>query len=535
MTSDDRQFPVLPAVHGVALEPISFIVVHFCGDYNHNILRSACIFDPRNELVRVDNQQGHRYDTLSAAVDAGLGRATHDLVAVVHEDVVLVDNWQETFQQSLNALEAADPDWGLAGAVGWDEDGRAVGHYSDPKRYMNILADRAFAPVRRLDEQLLVFRRSKRLRFDPDLPSIHNLGRDLASGLKARGHKSYALNAPTIHKFADDQGHPITERNDSPKIRQRYLPANLAEWADSDEYLLNKWPEWSSELNLNAVDLAVPDELGPELEPPVILLSRGGSGSRLLSAAMTDLGVFLGNEVNTSGDCMEMVQSIYRAVLSKYQRRAGWQRGRIVPRLRAHARAMLEAGRPTGRWGFKLPENLLILPDLEAAFPGARYVHLIRDPRTTCLRRTHMTARFDNAIGRTAIRAAYHHCGVDVTRSLTDSPAMHMALTTRHQLEVALDYARDHLAGRYDEVFFEDALHRPGDFLESLSTLLGEAPRSRAIEATVQPGRAANPKQGYSEAVEAQVEAELAGLRARLGYLGVKGRASARRDYGTGT
>lgn len=512
----NRILPILPPIKETKLESLSFIVVHFSEEYEHNILKSRCVHAPSNQLIRVDNRKGHKYDTLSAAIDAGLRYAEHELVAIIHEDVVLVEHWQQHFQVSLTALEAVDPNWGLVGAVGWDVERKPVGHWSDPKRYKNSLAPRKFAEVKKLDPQLLVFRQSSGLTFDLDLPSIHNIGRDLASKLRRTGRKTYAIDAPTIHKFADENGTPITTKQDSPKIQTRYLPANLAEWTDSNRYILNKWPEWSDELDSENFEFDA-DPVS-EFGPPIILLSRGGSGSRLLSTAMQDLGVFLGQNVNASGDCMDMVQAVYRAVLSKYQRRAPWQRAEIVPRLRYSAQAMLAEAPPTGAWGFKLPESLLILPELDAAFPGARYVHLIRDPLNTCLRRTHMTARADNAIGRTTLRAAYKHCERPLYRILEDSAGLHMAYTTIHQLEVALHDIKQLISDRALSVRFEDALSDPTGFIEKLSTHLDLPHLSNVLSDTVDPERAKSPKQIHPEPVRLEVERVLGPLRKKIGY-----------------
>jgi len=512
-----RQYPVLSPSPGIKLDPISFVVVHFCDDYRHNFLRSQCASDPLNQLIHVDNRGGHRFDTLSAAFNFGLDQARHDLVIAVHEDVVLVDHWQETLQASLDALAAEDPGWGLAGAVGYNRENIKIGHWSDPYRYQNSLAPQRFAEVSRLDEQLLIFRQSTGLRFDADLPSIHNIGRDISSTLTAKGRKIYAIEAPTIHKYANQHGELIETPNASPKIAERHSPASLAEWKDSNDYLLSKWPEWDGVITANHFD-AHADPVA-EYGPPIILVSRGGSGSRLLSTAIADLGVHIGNDVNKSGDSMEMVDPVYRALLSKYQRRAMWQRDQIVPRLRAHAKAMLDAGHVTGPWGLKLPESILVLPELAAAFPGARYVHLIRDPLATCLRRTHMTARFDNAIGRTAIRAAYEYCELDIEQSLQDRPEIRMAHTTRHQLEMALGFAGELPEGRYIEIRFEDVLGDPGGVLNQLAERLGLERKSSALIDTINPDRAMCEMAKYPDLIRKKIEGQLEPLRRRLGYV----------------
>ena len=516
-----RLYPILPASSARPARPLSFVVVHYCDDYFHNILRSDCVRDPFNQLITVDNRNNLFFDNLSEAINAGLDRAVHELMVVVHEDVLFPQGWHRQLERSLADLEKADPQWGMVGAAGWTGDETLVGHWSDPHAYADTLVDTAFAPVERLDEQLMIFRRSSGLRLDALLPSIHNIGRDLASTLRRRGLKTYVIDAPTIHKYADAEGNVIETREDSPKIQARGLRSFIADRACSNEYLYRKWPAWKPDDHEE--DMGSPDDLSEELrrriEQPVVLLSRGGSGSRLLSWLAADAGLFLGNEVNISGDALELVQAVYKGILTKYLRRATWQKQRIVPRIRSAAGRMLERGRPEGLWGFKLPESMLLLPEIDQAFPRARYLHLLRDPLATCLRRTHMTARFDNTIGRVAIPLAYRYCERALTQSLDDSPALHMAYTTIHQIKTVQTFAQTHLRGRYREVSFEDLLDLPQQAVGAVAQWLGTEPQGDKLEAEVDSKRAARPRERYPEDIEEEVARTLAPLRRKLGYL----------------
>lgn len=522
-----REYPILPTGSAPPTRPISFVVVHFSDDYFQNILRSECIRNPLNEVITIDNRNNLFYDNLGQAMNAGLDRARHDLVAVVHEDVLLPDGWQQKFESSLMELEEFDPDWGLLGPAGWNEQDTLVGHWSDPRQFSDTLGARSFERVRNLDEHLLILRASSGVRFDDLLPSIHNVGRELYSTLKQRRMATYVINAPTIHKYADENGNVILGGKQSPKIQDRRLPSWKADQACSTEYLCAKWPEWRAadcEEFEPRTDRFRPDTR-ERLEQPLVLLSRGGSGSRLLSWLVIDAGVFLGNEVNRSGDAMEMVEAVYMGVLNKYLHRADWQKDRVVPRIRFAAASMLEKGQATidaeVLWGFKLPESMLLLPEIDEAFPRARYLHLIRDPLTTCLRRTHMTARFDNTIGRVAIREAYRYCGLEIEQSLTDSPGLRMAFTTIHQIETVTDYARKRFGERYLEVRFEDLLNDPVAAVASVARWLGVEPQGNKLQCEVNPKRAerANSEHNYSADVEEAVTKALAPLRRKLGYV----------------
>lgn len=129
-----------------------------------------------------------------------------------------------------------------------------------------------------------------------------------------------------------------------------------------------------------------------------------------------------------------------------------------------------------------------------------------------------MTARFDNAIGRVAIPLAYRHCGVDVERSLSDSPALHMAYTTIHQIEMTRAYARGHLNGRYLEVRFEDILKDPQRSRLRVAAWLGTTLVDNALAGEIDSDRASKPTHKYSEDVEQSVKEILSRLRQKLGY-----------------
>lgn len=483
----DRSYPEIPDGLPAPTRPISFVCVEFCDEYKHNILTSDCVKDPMNQFIHVDNRQNMFFNTLGAAICHGVAQAKHDLVAVVHEDVVLPKNWQARFEASLRELEAEDPDWALLGAVGWPKPRDIQGHWSDPRKLLNTFGKQNFIPVARLDEQLLIFRRSGHLKFDPLLPSIHNIGRDLPNTALKLGQKTYAVNAPTIHKYADTTGKLVQSPKDSPKIKGRKSRTYLADRACSDDYFAHKWGNYSDD---DTRDQQASEEHLRSLEQPVILVGRGGGGTRLLSTIAQDCGLFIGNDVSKSGDTMEMVHEIYATLFRQEQYCDPWLQSLNTIRLRSAAHDMLGAAGWPPMWGFKLPETLLILPEILRAFPGARFVSFSRDPKATSMRRTHMTARLDNHVGRTSLRLAYEHFGIPLERILEDDDYTRMVVTTLHQ--VALAKAHLHPLGpeRLLQLGFEDTLQDPGAVLQRFSKFTGLPVVTREIEAQVDPERA---------------------------------------------
>ena len=511
----ERTLPDLP-VAGRPRRPLSLVVVHYCDDVFHNLMRSPSVSEPLNELVVVDNRGNLHYDTLSQAIAAGLARERQELVAVVHAGVLLPAGCPQALEASLDALERVDPEWALAGSAGWREDGSLAGHYSDPSDYVQRFAGRRFEPVARIDEQLMVMRRSRPLPLDLALPSIHNLGRDLPMAARAQGRRTYVVDAPTIHKYADADGRPILCRADSPKIQARSGFAWRADHACSNDYFQRKWQP-----DARPAPRAVATT-SPALDQPLVLLARGGSGSRLLSTLARDAGVFVGNQLNPAGDCLELVLPLYKCVLNRQHGHPDWQCRAGVDELREAARAMHARGGAPVHWGFKLPESLLVLEDILAAFPQARFLHLVRDPLATSLRRTHMTSRLDNQIGQVALRAAYRHCARPLAAVFDDPPPVHMALGSRHQIEGALDFLAALGPDRAFQLRYEDVLADPhGEVARASRWIHGEdrpVPANPQLAREVDPDRPRRSAQAFAPLVEAQVAGLLAGLRARLGY-----------------
>ena len=521
--SKTRQYPKLTQIIQKPRRPISFIVVKFSDDYLHNIIKSECIDQSINELITVDNTGNLYFDNLTEAIAAGISKSSNELIAVVHEDVLLPDGWQSWFEISLEVLETHDPNWGVLGSVGWTDSNKIFGHWSDPTNgYVNSFGKNKFKEVVKLDEQLLIFNRSRLIPLDINLPSIHHIGLDLPLTAQRNGMKTYAIDAPTIHKYADQNGKIILTRKDSPKITARKTYDYKADRAICNEYIMYKWPQIEIGDYRQPV-LTLPDknaDLKHILDKPVILIGRGGSGTRLLSTLCQDLGLFLGNKLNCSGDSLEMVMPIYQSIIEKYRSKTQWQRQHIIQRLRCEAANMLIKNRRLNRtWGFKLPESILLLPELRTAFPNARFLHIVRDPLTCCLRRTHLTARLDNYIGRISLPIAYDYVGRPRQQILVDSPALHMAYTTIHQLDIVTSHLSEMNHDQNLHIRLEDILKEPTTCVESVSHWLNETRKKNRLELSIDHERHKKSKVRYKPEVEKQVESILNLTRLRYEYI----------------
>lgn len=229
------------------------------------------------------------------------------------------------------------------------------------------------------------------------------------------------------------------------------------------------------------------------LDAVVVFTGRGGSGTRLLSQLAAGAGIFIGNQVNKSGDSTEWVDLIYRMVVE-----AGGQRdlpsGSPYRReIRARAAEILGAApqRKSELWGLKLPELMLILPLLIDAFPRAKVVHITRHPVSSSLRRTHMTSRLDNPVGIVALPAAYRYSNRDAEEIETDEPYLHNAYSWNFQVTRVLHYARDVLGeAQYLEIKYEDLCIQPDHVLALVRSYLGCADDRAGASIQADPARA---------------------------------------------
>lgn len=251
---------------------------------------------------------------------------------------------------------------------------------------------------------------------------------------------------------------------------------------------------------------------------PIILLSKGGGGSRLLSVLAQDLRIFLGSSVNVSGDSMEMVGPIYRGVIRTFCSSMESERTTTGPDIRKGAQQMWQTGGCPAQWGFKLPESMFLINEISRAFPGAHFVHLIRDPLVTCLRRTHKTARLDNEIGCITLPAAYAHAGRPAANILADGEGLHMAYTTKHQLSLAQQSLLGIPPSQVHEIRFEDLIVDPLQSLRRLSEWLDLPVQTRSITETVDATRAQLKPSFYPSEQITLITTLLRDTRAAFGY-----------------
>jgi len=230
---------------------------------------------------------------------------------------------------------------------------------------------------------------------------------------------------------------------------------------------------------------------------PVIATGRGGSGTRLLSSILHDMGIFLGNSLNVSMDSTEWVDSIYTISVdllsSAPPEISATARQRI---LLETAYGILQEGMASGAWhigrpwGWKLPETMLMMPEVFSTFTHARLIHLVRHPVHACLRRTHMTSRANNPVGSAVLAEAYRSMGWNPLQVHAHEPHIHNAVSWLYQVKRMVEFGRNELTpDRYMEIKYEDICHNVAFCSKNIANFLNLEVEIHAASFDVDAGR----------------------------------------------
>jgi len=163
--------------------------------FENNFAASPCLREIRRDRIIV--QEG--FSSAAAAYNDAMERAETDLIVFAHQDVYFPEGWLEDLDRSLQILERSDPDWGVLGGWGVNNQGLEAGYlYS---LGVGILGKPFVDPVAidTLDEYFLILRKSSGLRFDPSLPHFHFYGTDICLSARKSSKRCYAISAFSIH------------------------------------------------------------------------------------------------------------------------------------------------------------------------------------------------------------------------------------------------------------------------------------------------------------------------------------------------
>ncbi|MCX7045719.1 MAG: sulfotransferase [Candidatus Sumerlaeota bacterium] len=133
----------------------------------------------------------------------------------------------------------------------------------------------------------------------------------------------------------------------------------------------------------------------------ITIIGRGHSGTRAMSHTLSQSGVYMGAQLNNSGDLIPP-EDLYEAcrVMARHVAHKGgleWDFSRlhtmpIDPAFTRLVESYLACvlGSGAERKGWKLPETTLIFPWIARMFPDVYYIYWTRDPRD-CILGRHLT------------------------------------------------------------------------------------------------------------------------------------------------
>ncbi|HEY3397893.1 MAG TPA: sulfotransferase [Armatimonadota bacterium] len=128
----------------------------------------------------------------------------------------------------------------------------------------------------------------------------------------------------------------------------------------------------------------------------ITVIGRGHSGTRLMSNVLSASGVYMGAELNPSGDLVPP-DDLYEAcrVMARHVVHLGglkWDFSALhtmpidpewTRLVESYLASVLASDAPLVGW--KLPETVLIYPWIVRMFPKAYYLHWVRDPRDSIM------------------------------------------------------------------------------------------------------------------------------------------------------
>ncbi|MCF7688784.1 MAG: sulfotransferase [Cephaloticoccus sp.] len=197
----------------------------------------------------------------------------------------------------------------------------------------------------------------------------------------------------------------------------------------------------------------------------VTVIGRGHSGTRAMSHTLSQSGVFMGEQVNESGDLVP-AQALYDAcrIIAKQVRWRGgldWdfsqlETAAIPPEFESLVRTYLQSvlASPADHRGWKLPETTLVFPWILRLFPEAKYIFWIRDPRD-CILGRHLTDDL---------------AWIDVPAPVVTDDLLRRAISWQYQYNLV---KATHPPANWIEVRFEDFVLQQEVTLARLEKFLG--------------------------------------------------------------
>lgn len=177
---------------------------------------------------------------------------------------------------------------------------------------------------------------------------------------------------------------------------------------------------------------------------PVVIGGVGGSGTRVAAEMLETLGFFVGDDLNHAHDNMRLARrfdEIQARVPGPPDGAADIADILETFERDMHAAYLAQSARRAG-WGWKVPANFFILPQLARHFGPVRYIHVIRHG---------LDMAFSSNQNQT--RNFGRHYGVDAAaRPLPEASLAYWIRANNLALETASRLGLDHLVLNFDRL-----------------------------------------------------------------------------------
>ncbi len=243
--------------------------------------------------------------------------------------------------------------------------------------------------------------------------------------------------------------------------------------------------------------------------PPFVIGATGGSGTRVITMLLQELGIWIGRNLNPANDSEDVARFLRRWIPSWRE----WQDEGVpferLERMQREFRRTLAQHRegipdPGAPWSLKNPRTIYILPFLERSLPGFRFVHLVRDGRDMAFssNQSQLDDHGEQYLGRGAPE---------------DRARRSIRLWSLINTEAA-DYAERELGDRYLRLRFEDFCTRPAETTRELYRFLGLDGDPAATAGVVRAPSSLGRWRDRDPALIAKLEEEAGEALRRFGY-----------------
>lgn len=247
---------------------------------------------------------------------------------------------------------------------------------------------------------------------------------------------------------------------------------------------------------------------------PLVIGGTGGSGTRLVARIVRRAGRFMGLNLNSFDDALDLARFDWRWCLRYLRARTTGREREMAVRMAAdHAEAVRRHLAPLGNgsrapWGWKHPHSYLMLPFLHEVHQDLRFVHVVRDGR-------------DMAFSPNQ-RQALQYGTVALGERRAIAPAVRSAAYWAWANALAAEDGGRHLGERYLCLRYEDLCREPEATVAGLLRFAGAAADDQLIAQVVgeisPPASVGRWRRAEIELATAVTEAARPAL-SRFGYL----------------